>query len=214
MRKKLGQCVATISLLALIVATVSLPAHAQTVNWRADKSAYIPGDSGTVTITIINTSGNPLEVRNITVYYPWAGYDTNGKWLSGGNISYSFSPFKELTSVSGGGNNVSYTTPSFSIPSWWGSASRTQFGCPGGPTNTRYGTYSACILVGWNAESQRYDPTDFGLSVAVATYTPSSISILSEWVPLATLVVLIIATGFLALAWSRLGNLPKKNPSA
>jgi len=211
MLKKLGRSVSVISLLALIVAAFSLPAHAQTVNWRADKSAYIPGDSGTLTITIINTGGNPLEVRNITVYYPWAGYDTNGKWLTGGNISYNFSPFKELTSVSGGGNNVSYTTPSFSIPSWWGAASRPQFSCPGGPSNTRYGIYSACIIIGWNADSQRYDPTDFGLSVAVATYTPSSISQLSQWVPLATLAVLVIATAFLALAWSRLGNLPKKS---
>src|SRR2546422_1968776 len=120
MWKKLGRPATAISLLALIVAAFSMPAHAQTVNWRADKSAYIPGDTGTLTITIINTGSNPLEVRNVTVYYPWAGYDTNGKWLTGGNISYNFSPFKELTSVSGGANKIFFTTPSFSFPSFLG----------------------------------------------------------------------------------------------
>src|SRR2546428_8902688 len=123
MWKKLGRPATAISLLALIVAAFSMPAHAQTVNWRADKSAYIPGDTGTLTITIINTGSNPLEVRNVTVYYPWAGYDTNGKWLTGGNISYNFSPFKELTSVSGGGPYIFYHTPPFTASSLCGLAS-------------------------------------------------------------------------------------------
>src|SRR2546422_5347800 len=135
MWKKLGRPATAISLLALIVAAFSMPAHAQTVNWRADKSAYIPGDTGTLTITIINTGSNPLEVRNVTVYYPWAGYDTNGKWLTGGNISYNFSPFKELTSVSGGAQKFSCNTPSFSFLSLVGAASRPHADCPAGITD-------------------------------------------------------------------------------
>src|SRR2546428_6155851 len=130
MWKKLGRPATAISLLALIVAAFSMPAHAQTVNWRADKSAYIPGDTGTLTITIINTGSNPLEVRNVTVYYPWAGYDTNGKWLTGGNISYNFSPFKELTSVSGGATKISYTLPPLPLPSLLWPASRAHLQCP------------------------------------------------------------------------------------
>src|SRR2546425_9615205 len=137
MWKKLGRPATAISLLALIVAAFSMPAHAQTVNWRADKSAYIPGDTGTLTITIINTGSNPLEVRNVTVYYPWAGYDTNGKWLTGGNISYNFSPFKELTSVSGGGNNIFYTTPPFSLSSFWGAAAGPPLNFPPGNTDNK-----------------------------------------------------------------------------
>src|SRR5439155_7964313 len=97
MMKKIQRSVLAISLLALALAAVSLPVHAQpTVNARADKSAYAPGDSGTMTISIINTIGNPLLVRNITIYYPWAGYDTNGKWFSA-NYTYPVSPPRGLS---------------------------------------------------------------------------------------------------------------------
>src|SRR3989442_2687016 len=138
MWKKLGRPATAISLLALIVAAFSMPAHAQTVNWRADKSAYIPGDTGTLTITIINTGSNPLEVRNVTVYYPWAGYDTNGKWLTGGNISYNFSPFKELTSVSGGADKKFLTTPPFFVSPFLWSGSRAPAHFPPVKTNPPY----------------------------------------------------------------------------
>src|SRR5947208_16453784 len=75
MKKKIQRSVLAISLLALVLAAVSLPVHAQpTVNTRADKSAYAPGDSGTMTISIINTIGNPLLVRNITISHPLDGY--------------------------------------------------------------------------------------------------------------------------------------------
>jgi hypothetical protein len=212
MKKKLAHSAVAVSMLALIVAFMSSPVHAQTINWRPDKAAYVPGDVGTVTITVINPSPSPLEVRNITVYYPWAGFDTNGKWLSSGNVSLSLSPFKELTSVSGGGNNWTYTTPSFNIPSWWSNApGQQQYSCPGGGNPPRYGLTSACIILGTNANNQRYIPTDFSLTMAQPTYTPQSISIVSQWVPVASLVVLIVATAILAMVMIRLGNLPKKS---
>jgi len=207
MKGKIRRSTLVISLLVLVLATVSLSAHAQpTVNWRLDKSAYAPSDSGTLTVTIINTSGNPLAIRNITVYYPWAGYDTNGKWLMNANFSYDLSPFKALTTI--GANNYSYTTPLFNIPSWWGFNSPIQYGCPGS-TDNRHGTYSGCILLGTNS-TKHYDGTDFHVTMAQAFYNPSTLSALSEWVPIASLVVLVIATAFLALAWSSLRKLPKK----
>src|SRR2546426_1164271 len=143
MKKKIQHSVLAISLLALVLATVSLPVHAQpTVNTRTDKSAYAPGDSGTMTISIINTIGNPLLIRNITIYYPWAGYDTNGKWFTA-NYTYPVSPPVALATK--GTNNYSYTTPSFNIPSWWGGSSTQQFPCPRS-TSSKFGLYSACIL--------------------------------------------------------------------
>lgn len=205
--KKILRSVIVVSLFALVLAATSLPAHAQpTLNWRPDKSAYAPGDTGTLTLTIFNTLGNPLSVRNITVYYPWAGYDTNGKWLSNANITNNFSPAVSLATT--GANNFSYTTPQFSVPSWWGSRSQVQFGCPG-TTNTRLGKYSACILLGTNS-TRNYDGYDFSISMAQPFYNPSSSSILSEWVPVAELIVLVVATAFLALIMLRLGSQSKK----
>ena len=209
MKKKLQHSALVISLLVLLIGFVISSAHAQpTVNTRTDKSAYAPGDSGTVTISIINTSGNPLSIRNITVYYPWAGYDTNGKWLSNANFSYTFSPTPALTTT--GANNYSYTTPSFTIPSWWGINSQPQAGthCPG-TTNTKFGLYSHCILLGTNS-SRSYDGFDFGVPMALAVYNPSTLSAIQEWIPVATLVVLVVATAILAMVMLRLGNLSKK----
>ena len=205
--KKILRSVLVTSLFALILAITAMPGHAQpTVNWRLDKSAYAPGDSGTLTLTIFNTIGNPLAVRNITIYYPWAGYDTNGKWLSNANFTNNFSPPTILATT--GATNFSYTTPQFTIPSWWGSNSQVQFGCPG-TTLTRLGKYSACILIGTNSTA-RYDGSDFTISMALPFYNPSSSSVLSEWVPVAELIVLVVATALLALIMLRLGSQPKK----
>jgi hypothetical protein len=207
MRKTVQHSVLAMSLLALVLAITTLPAYAQpTVNTRTDKSAYAPGDAGTLTISIINTIGAPLAIRNITVYYPWAGYDTNGKWLSNANFTNGLSPFVNLAAT--GANNYSYTTPTFTIPSWWGINSPRQFGCPG-TTNTKFGTYSGCILLGTNS-TNRYEGFDFGVSMALAVYNPSTLSAISVWVPVATLVVLVVATAFLALAWNSLRKIPKK----
>ena len=205
--KKILRLVLVTSLLTLVLGAASLPAHAQpTVNWRPDKSAYAPGDSGTLTLTIFNTLGNPLAVRNVTVYYPWAGYDTNGKWVANANITNNFSPPMALATT--GANNFSYTTPQFTIPSWWGSNSQVQFGCPG-TTNTRFGKYSACILLGTNS-TRNYDGSDFTITMALPFYNPSSTSILSEWIPVAELIVLVVATAILAIIMLRLGNASKK----
>ncbi|HEX4919720.1 MAG TPA: hypothetical protein VFV92_03170, partial [Candidatus Bathyarchaeia archaeon] len=178
--KKILHSILAASLVALVLAATSLPAHAQPqVNWRPDKAAYAPGDTGTLTITIFNTVGNPLAIRNLTVYYPWAGYDTNGKWLSNANFTNNFSPNVALAET--GANNFSYTTPQFSIPTWFGSNSQIQLDCPGN-TNTRQGTYSACILLGTNS-TNRYEGTHFSLTMALPFYNPSSSSILQTWIP-------------------------------
>lgn len=208
MNKKILRYVLVTSTIALVLGISFLPAHAQpTINWRADKAAYAPGDSGTLIITVFSAPGTPTAVRNITVYYPWAGYDTNGKWVSNANITKNFSPPVALAGR--GANNFSYTTDSFSIPSWWGTGSPQQFGCPGN-TNTRYGTYSACILVGTN-NTRGYDGNQgFSITMALPFYNPSSSSLLSEWVPVASLIVLVIATAILAIVMLRLGNLSKK----
>ena len=204
--KKILQSVIVTSMIILVLGTLSLPVYAQpTVNWRTDKSAYAPGDSGTLTVTILNTGNPPVAVRNITVYYPWAGYDTNGKWVSNANITNNFSPPMALATA--GATNFSYTTPQFTIPSWWGSNSLIQFGC--GNTPTRFGTYSACILLGTNI-TRNYQGHDFSISMAQAFYNPSSASFLSEWVPVAELIVLVVATAILAIIMLRLGNQSKK----
>lgn len=204
--KKILRSVLVASLLAIVLGVTTLPGHSQpAVNWRTDKPAYAPGDSGTLTVTILNAGNPPVTVRNITIYYPWAGNDVNGKWVSNANITNNFSP--PMVLAMSGNTNFSYTTPQFNIPSWWGINSQIQFGCNNSPT--RFGQFSDCILLGTNV-TNRYEATDFRITMAQAFYNPSSSSALSEWVPVAELIVLIIATAFLALIMIRLGSQTKK----
>ncbi len=46
--------------------------------------------------------------------------------------------------------------------------------------------------------------------MALAVYNPSTLSAIQEWIPVATLIVLVIATAILAMVMMRLGNLSKK----
>ncbi len=68
--------VALVAIALLLVA----PVHAQPPTFTAtDRAAYVPGDTGTLTFTISNTGNQGLEIRNVTIYFPWAGYGPDGK---------------------------------------------------------------------------------------------------------------------------------------
>jgi hypothetical protein len=73
---------ATILLMALMLSLTIplLTAKAQTIPpdvyvyaW-VDKSQYMPGETGTLYITVLNTKDNSVDVRNITIRYQWFAY--------------------------------------------------------------------------------------------------------------------------------------------
>jgi hypothetical protein len=161
-------------------------------------------------VTLVNPSGtNILEIRNITVYFPWAQY-VNGAWPSGANVSQNLYPFTSLGTAQSG-NNIKTFTFTFTIPSWF---SGSPFGGPGsgqcidnmGP---RYSTsYNSCVIIGYTDNPSQYQSRGFSISMALPTYAP--VSLTSQWIPIATLVVLVVATIFLAMAYSSLRRLNKK----
>ena len=187
------------ALLVVIAMVIVQPAHAQTITYRYDQASYTPGSSGTIYFTIINTSaGNTLEIRNITLYFPWAGF-YNGNW-QGGNISVNLSPFKVLTtSGSPGGGNIYAWSTGFTVPGWYpGGTGGTS--CPGG-TNTRYGLYGSCFLLGTNLGG--YETQFVSIVMAGPTYQSASFS-LATILPIASFVVLIAAVVLLFFAWTSL----------
>ncbi len=192
-----------VALLAIVIA-IPQPAHAQTLSQRTDRSSYVPGDTGTLILTFVNESPTEtIELRNLTIYFPWAGY-IDAKWQ--GNVTENFSPFKALL-TSGSGQNIYTHQVTFTIPSWY-SGSSLGFNCPG-TTITRYGLYGDCILVGSNQNNLRYDGHGVGsIPIALPVYNP--VSLVSMAIPIATLVVLAIATGFLAMTWSGIRRLESK----
>jgi hypothetical protein len=207
----IGKRIIAALLVLVAIAAVGQSAHAQpNLSAQADRASYVPGDAGTLTVTVINPSGqNTLEIRNITVYFPWAQY-VNGAWPSGANASQNLSPWPILGSAASGNNIKTFTFP-FTIPTWF---SGNPFGGLGSgqcvdPTGPRYSTsYNSCVIVGYTDNPSQYQSRGFSISMALPTYQP--VSLTSQWLPIATLVVLVVATIFLAMAYSSLRRLNKK----
>ncbi len=210
MNKKIGKRAVAAALVIVAIVALGQPVHAApTISTRTDRASYVPGDSGTLTVSIVNLSGSStVELRNITVYFPWAQL-VDGKWpSSGANVSINLSPWVTLGSVNSNNNVYLYST-SFTIPSWYGGSilGISSSNCPD-PAGPRFSTsYVACVFVG-ETNGLNYVPREFGIVMALASYTPTSI--ISLWLPIATLVVLVIATAFLALAWMSLRRMGKK----
>jgi hypothetical protein len=206
MYKKIRKLATLSALLLILITAFGQTVRAETSEmWRFNSASYIPGDSGTLTYYITNTAGTTLSLKNLTFYFPWAGYDTNNKWQ--GNVSINFSPWKTLVTNPAGGNVTYYNQVSFQVPSWYGALGQNH-DC--GRGLVRYGIFVGCVLIGTD-QSKTYDNADLSVAIAQAFYTPQSISILSQWVPVASLVVLVIATAILAMVLVRLGNIPKKS---
>jgi len=209
MNIRIGRRIIAALLVVVAIAAVGQSAHAQpNMSTQSDRASYVPGDSGTLTVTLVNPdNSNTIEIRNLTIYFPWAQY-VNGAWPSGANVSQNLSPWPILGSVQSG-NNIKTFTFSFTIPSWFaGSIFGSGSVCPNHPA-TRYSTsYRGCVIVGYTANPPEYSGQDASIAMALPTYTPTSI--VSEWLPIATLVVLVVATLFLAMAWTSLRRMSKK----
>ncbi len=187
-------------LAVVVIAAIGTPAHAQgfSLNTRPDRASYVPGDGGTLTISIINTGAQVIQLNNLTVYFPWAGFGPDGKWQGNSTATYS----GQFIGAPGGSTPTTFTTTfQFTVPTWYGQI-QPSGGCGGGTSTTRYIQSTNCIVVGSNA-ANRYELMDFtgNIIMALATYTP--VSLVSQAIPIATLVVLVIATAFLALAAMR-----------
>ncbi len=208
MNLKTGQKAIAALLAMVVLAAVGTPAHALQITERTTNASYVPGDSGTLAVTVVNDdTGASLELRNLTIYFPWA-QPVDGKWPSGANVTVNLSPWVTLGSQ-GSGNNVYTYSTSFNIPTWFagslfGGPSGT---CPRDPT-VRYGQYSSCVLLGITSSPPRYQGDSFGIAMALPIYSPPSL--VAQWLPIATLVVLVVATAFLALAWTSLRRMTKK----
>jgi hypothetical protein len=210
MKTKIAKLAAAAIIVIVAVAASGQTAHAQpTISALPDRASYVPGDSGTLTVTLKNTENSgTIEIRNITIYWPWAQY-VNGQWPSGANATQNLSPWPTLGSVNSGSNIKTYTF-SFTIPSWFsGSILGTGSSCSVPSNGPRYSTnYYGCIILGYTAAPPSYASSSFSLPMALPTYTPTSL--VTEWLPIATLAVLVIATAFLALLWTSMRRTSKK----
>src|SRR5713226_6775238 len=78
MNIRIGRRIIAALLVVVAIAALGQSAHAQpNISTQSDRASYVPGDSGTLTVTLINPdTSNTVEVRNLTVYFPWASTST------------------------------------------------------------------------------------------------------------------------------------------
>lgn len=81
-----------------------------TVYAWTDKSQYKPGETGTLKITILNERDEPVEVKSVSIEYPWFVYNgKTGEWEGNATVTEGLPKW-----VNPG--DVYYTEVKFTIP--------------------------------------------------------------------------------------------------
>ena len=173
---------------SIITAVLVVPIHASyspQIYARTDKSSYLPGDSGTLFITIRNEGSQSFGVRNLTITYPWKTFVTD-HW--DGNNTYTFTG---VALSQGGTWNQQY---SFTVPSD-GRAS---------PMTT-----AIDIRMGTDITSQgSYTYGGAVINIAAAAYMPLGAT--TAILPIITIVLLGLAVVMLALLYMSMRKQAKK----
>src|SRR2546427_12180776 len=83
----------SVSVVALLILAIALllPVHAQTPGIRWEGASYVPGDSGALSLTFVNDDPSfVVQIKNITIYWAWAGLGPDGKCQGGSNTTLHF----------------------------------------------------------------------------------------------------------------------------
>jgi hypothetical protein len=172
--KRIIGMLVVVALLA-ILCTQSVAAQVSDVYvyiWT-DKPQYKPGEKGTLKISVLNNRTEPIEIRNITIIYPWYTYDAEkGQWI--GNATIKLEPAEMLASSGG----KYYKPVEFTIPS----DGRVIMGST---IHVAVGTSKGIIS------------ENVGLSIAAASF-PMSIENMDVWMTSLT-VAMVICTIILAI---------------
>ena len=173
---------------SIITAIMVVPIHASylpTIYAHTDKASYLPGDSGTLFITVKNEGTQSFGVRNLTITYPWKAFLVD-HW--DGNNTYTFTG---VALSQGGTWNQQYT---FTVP-----------------TDGRASGFggSISIMMGTDIGSEgSYYPGSAAISIAIATYQPFGVA--TSIIPIVSLVLLGLAVVMLALLYMSMRKQTKK----
>ncbi len=177
--------VLAISILAMIMITPIHATFAPNAYARTDKSSYLPGDAGTLFITVRNTGTQTFAVKNISITYPWASFITD-HW--DGNSTTILSPAPGVTQGS------TYNTQfSFTVPNDGRARSGSIIISIGTPDITSQGS-----LI----------PAEATIFIALPTYQP--VGLASSGLQIVSLVLLAIAVVILALVYMGIRKQAKK----
>src|SRR5712692_910955 len=102
---------AIIVLVALLFVGLTNSTHAAgpaTFFIRTDRPSYVPGDMGTLLITIRNVGSQAFAIKNLTITFSWLAF-LNDHW--DGNYTISVVPPKPLATNQVYNNQQSFTVP-------------------------------------------------------------------------------------------------------
>ncbi len=155
---------------------------------RTDRPSYLPGETGTLFVTVRNEGTSAFTVKNITVDYPWKSF-IDGRW--DGNVTKS--SINSALASNGGVYNDQF---SFTVPNDGRASSLF-----GGSASVRVGTD-----IGGGGGS--FVPGSANVIIALPTYQPVGIS--TSLFPVVTIALLAIAVVLLSLLLVWIRRLAKK----
>ncbi len=183
--------------LSLLVAVMLMPVHSAAsysydVYARTDKSSYVPGDSGTLYITVKNSGTGTFTVHNISINYPWKAFVID-HW--DGNITTN--NINQPVGTPGGTWNSQY---SFTVPT----DGRAYYGNVAGlsPISVTIGTD---ITTG---NQQGFYTSTTPISIAVSTYQPLDLT--TSVLPIVSIILIAAAVAMLAFVYMGIRKLSKK----
>ncbi len=145
--------IAALALLALSLASPANAAPSPAFYLRSDRASYIPGDSGSLQITIRNEGDQAFTVRNITITWPWFSF-LNDHWE--GNMTIN-----GINTALATGQAYN-TAQSFTVPG------------DGRAYRSDIGTMKVGTDIGGNGGSFR--SSSFTIYVNIPTYTPVEVN--------------------------------------
>ena len=82
------------------------------VHVSLNKVQYVPGEQGTLSILIRNTGDEPMEVKNVSIYFEnWMMYTLDG-WDEAGNMTIDYTDLDPI----GSNKSVALDDVSFTVP--------------------------------------------------------------------------------------------------
>jgi hypothetical protein len=153
---------------------------------HADKSAYLPGDSGNLLVTVKNPTATAFPLKNITVQYSWAQ-----PWTAGGVENYT-TAFTNTVAAYG----LYSTTISFTVPN---DGRVTTIGCCSAQLTGKTNATSFIASIGIGLATPAYLPP-----------TPSQ-TLTQLWLPIVNIALLVVAVAFLGMLWISMRGTPKKS---
>ena len=183
-----------ISILTCIMLTPTHASYVVNVYARTDKASYVPGDTGTLFITVRNDGTQSFAVKNISITYPWKAFITD-HWE--GNFTTT-----GITQAIAQGQtyNTQYT---FMVPA----DGRASVSLSGGTISTISIGVGTDVGASSTSSGTTYS-TNAPIFYAIATYQPLSLA--SSLLPIIEIVLLGIAVVMLALVFMGISKLSKK----